>query len=89
MNEMLHIGFDTYVNLNKIKLISATDSEKLRRELKRRGIDKSSELLWDAANGKEIKSAVLLDDGMIIASAVNSETLFKRINGNFGNSSYK
>ena len=88
MIEMLHIGFDTYVNLNKIKL-SATDSEKLRRELKRRGIEKSSELLWDAANGKEIKSAVLLDDGMIIASAVNSETLFKRINGNFGNSSYK
>ena len=39
MIEMLHIGFDTYVNLNKIKLISATDSEKLRRELKRRGIE--------------------------------------------------
>ena len=53
---------------------------KLRREMKRREIDKGSVLFWNTAAGKETKSVILLDDGMLVASGVSSETLVKRFN---------
>lgn len=80
MNEFLHVGFDAFVNVAKVKLIAPADSEKLRREMKRREIDKNSMLFWNTALGKETKSVILLDDGMLVASGVSSETLVKRFN---------
>lgn len=80
MNEFLHVGFDAFVNVAKVRLIAPTDAEKLRREMKRREIDKCSVLFWNTAAGKETKSVILLDDGMLVASGVSSETLVKRFN---------
>lgn len=80
MNEFLHVGFDAFINVAKIRLIAPIDADKLRREMKRREIDKGSVLFWNAAAGKETKSVILLDDGMLVASGVSSETLVKRFN---------
>ncbi len=80
MNEFLHVGFDAFINVAKIRLIASIDADKLRREMKRREIDKGSVLFWNTAAGKETKSVILLDDGMLVASGVSSETLVKRFN---------
>lgn len=80
MNEFLHVGFDAFINVAKIRLIAPIDADKLRREMKRREIDKGSVLFWNTAAGKETKSVILLDDGMLVASGVSSETLVRRFN---------
>lgn len=80
MNEFLHVGFDAFINIAKVRLIAPADAEKLRREMKRREIDKSSMLFWNTASGKETKSVILMDDGMLVASGVSAETLVKRFN---------
>ena len=80
MNEFLHVGFDAFINVAKIRLIAPIDADKLRREMKRREIDKGSVLFWNTAAGKETKSVILLDDGLLVASGVSSETLVKRFN---------
>lgn len=78
MNRFLHIGFDAFVNVGRVKMIVQADAEKLRRELKKRNIERASSSFWDATCGKEVKSFLLLDDSIIIASAVSAETLIKR-----------
>jgi len=80
MNEFLHIGFDSYVNVRKVILITEMDSAKLRREMAKREIEKNSSKYWNASAGKEIKSVLLCDDGMFIASALGADTLIKRFN---------
>ena len=80
MNEVLHIGFDSYVNVNKVILIAEMDSAKLRREMTKRELEKNSPKFWNACGAKEIKSVVLCDDGMLITSALGADTLIKRFN---------
>lgn len=78
MNKFLNIGFDAFINTEKIILISSGDSEKIRREMKKRDIDKNSSKYWNACGGKEMKSVILMDDGMVVTSAVKSDTLASR-----------
>jgi len=80
MNEFLAIGFDAYVNLGKVRVISPTDPDKLRREMKKRNMEKSSPSFWDTSNGKGVKSLLVLDDGFLVTSALGTDTLFKRFN---------
>lgn len=79
MNEFLHIGFDAYVNVSKVILITEIDAAKLKKEMTKREIDKHSSKYWNASAGKDIKSVVLCDDGMFIASALGADTLIKRL----------
>ena len=78
MNDFLPIGFDAYVNVDKVKLISAIDADKLRREMKKRGIERNGDRFWDACSGKALKTLLLLEDGTIVISAIGSDTLIKR-----------
>ena len=80
MNDFLSIGNESYVNLSKVLLITEMDSGKLRREMIKREIDKNSPKFWNTGGAKEIRSVILCDDGMVIASPVNADTLIKRIN---------
>lgn len=80
MNELLHIGFDSYINVRKIVLITEMDAAKLRREMTKRDLDKNSAKFWNAGGAKEIKSAIICDDGMLVTSAIGADTLYKRFN---------
>lgn len=80
MNEFLHIGFDSYVNVSKVILIADMDSAKLRREMTKRDLDKNSPKYWNAGGAKELKSVILCDDGLLISSALGADTLVKRFN---------
>ncbi len=78
MIEFLNVGFEAYVNMSKIRIVAPTTAVKLRRDLKKRNLDRSSPQCFDATNGKEVKSIILLDDGSFVLSAINAETLAKR-----------
>lgn len=80
MNEFLHIGFDSYVSVSKIRIIASMDADKLRREMSKRNIDKNSSMFWNSGGSKEMKTVILCDDGMLITSALNADTLIKRLN---------
>lgn len=82
MIEFLHIGFDSYVCAGKIKMICQADNAKIKKELQRRKLDKGSPFFSDASCGKEPKALLILDDGMLVVSAIAAETLIKRISEN-------
>jgi len=78
INRFLHIGFDSYVDSEKIFLIAACDTDKIRREMKKRDIDKNSLSFWNACGGKEMRSVILMTDGMLVATSLNPDTLVSR-----------
>lgn len=78
MFEFLNVGYDVYINISKIRIIAPITATKLRKELKRRELDRSSPQCFDATYGKESRAIIILDDGGIIISATNAETLAKR-----------
>ena len=80
MHNFSPIGFNNYVCVKEIELIVAADAEKLRRFMKKMGVEKNTDMFCDATDGKPVKSCILLRSGKIIASAIGSETLAKRIN---------
>lgn len=84
MSNFLNVGFEFFVNSEKIRTIAQCNADKLRREIKKRQIDKTAMTYADATNGKEVRSMIVLDDNSIVVSALAAETLIKRnieING--------
>ena len=81
-NEMIHIGNSAFVPLDKIRVIIPADAGKVRRILKRKGIDQNSDRFWDTTSGLETRALIVLDNGMIVTSFVTSNAIVKRINQN-------
>lgn len=81
-NEMIHIGNSTFIPLDKIRVIVPADAGKVRRILKRKGIDQNSDRFWDTTSGLETRALIVLDNGMIVTSFVTSNAIVKRINQN-------
>ena len=80
MTEFINIGNGVFVNEDKIRIIMQADAGKVRRILNKKGLDKSSNLYWDAVGDKEIRSLIVLDDGMVVVSPVTSQSICKRKN---------
>lgn len=79
-NEMIHIGNSAFVPLDKIRVIIPADAGKVRRILKRKGIDQNSDRFWDTTSGLETRALIVLDNGMIVTSFVSANAIVKRIN---------
>lgn len=79
-NEMIHIGNSAFVPLDKIRVIIPADAGKVRRILKRKGIDQNSDRFWDTTSGLETRALIVLDNGMIVTSFVSANSIVKRIN---------
>ena len=77
-NLMLHIGNDNYVNLDKVKLITAANAEKVRKYRTDRKIDKDSVNFFNGSSEKETRSMVLFCDGSICTSSVSAKVLNER-----------
>ena len=82
VNEMIHIGNSAFIPLDKIRVIIPADAGKVRRILKRKGIDQNSDRFWDTTSGLETRALIVLDNGMIVTSFVTSNAIVKRINQN-------
>lgn len=81
-NEMVHIGNSAFVPVDKIRLIIPADASKVRRMLKRKGIDQNSDRFWDTTSGLETRALIVLDDGRLVTSFVTANIIVKRINLN-------
>ena len=79
-NEMIHIGNSAFIPLDKIRVIIPADAGKVRRILKRKGIDQNSDRFWDTTSGLETRALIVLDNGMIVTSFVSANSIVKRIN---------
>ena len=77
-NLMLHLGNDNYVNLDKVKLITAANAEKVRKYRSDRNIDKNSNAFFNGSSDKETRSMVLFCDGSICTSSVSAKVLNER-----------
>ena len=82
VNEMIHIGNSAFIPLDKIRVVVPADAGKVRRILKRKGIDQNSDRFWDTTSGLETRALIVLDNGMIVTSFVTSNAIVKRINQN-------
>ena len=77
---MLHLGNDNYVNMDKVKLITAANAEKVRKYRIERNIDKNSVNFFNGSSDKETRSMILFCDGSICTSSVSAKSLNERAN---------
>jgi len=82
MSEFINIGNDSFVNKDFVFFIKGTDSEKLKRTLKRYGIERKSERVWDAAPEREPRSMMVLNNGFVVTSFLSPQVIAKRANLN-------
>lgn len=78
-NRMVHIGNSSYINADKVSMIIPADAAKVRRILKKKGVDATSTLVWNATGDLETRSLIVLDDGKLITAFVSANALSKRI----------
>ena len=79
-NLFLPLGNDNYVNMDKVKMISGANAEKVRKYRNDRGIDKNSVDFFNGSSDKETRSMILFCDGSICTSSVSSKSLQERAN---------
>ena len=77
-NLFLPLGNDNYVNLDKVKLITAANAEKVRKYRTDRKIDKDSVNFFNGSSDKETRSMILFCDGSICTSSVSAKVLNER-----------
>ena len=79
-NLFLPLGNDNYVNMDKVKLITAANAEKVRKYRTDRKIDKNSNAFFNGSSDKETRSMILFCDGSICTSSVSAKSLQDRAN---------
>ena len=79
-NLFLHLGNDHYVNLDKVKLITAASAEKVRKYRNDWEIKKDSVDFFNGSSDKETRSMILFCDGSICTSSVSAKSLNERAN---------
>jgi regulator of extracellular matrix RemA (YlzA/DUF370 family) len=75
--KFIHIGFGYIVCANRIVGVFPTKAEQTKRMIR---YAKASETYVDMTRGRETKSFILLEDGMLISCAFNPLTVLKRLN---------
>ncbi|AYE35679.1 DUF370 domain-containing protein [Clostridium septicum] len=76
MNKLINVGYENTVNMEKVISITNAKSSPTRRMIQRA---KEKDLLVDATEGKKTVTAIVMESGHVILSAVRIETLKKRI----------
>ncbi len=74
--ELVHIGFGTFVALNRVLVIMPPESAPIKR-LIQEARDKN--LLIDATFGRKTKAVVVEDTGLVILAAIQPETIAARL----------
>ncbi|MEE3392729.1 MAG: DUF370 domain-containing protein [Lachnospiraceae bacterium] len=75
---LLSVGFGNYVNSDKITAVVKADTAPARRMVQQA---RETGTAIDASCGKKTKAVVITDNGQIVLSALNTETLSLRMQG--------
>lgn len=77
MKNFLHVGYGNYVAVAKIRGIYQVDTNPVKLKI---GVAKQNNTLEDLTKGKKTRSAIMMIDGTIVLSCLNTSTLIDRIN---------
>ena len=75
MKTLIHIGFGTMINVNKILAVLQPDSAPVKRMVQQ---GKEERTVVDATQGRKTKAVILMDNNRIILCALTPETLAAR-----------
>src|SRR5262249_49656576 len=73
---LLSVGFDNYVIASRVTAVVNCTSAPVRRMIQEY---RSSGRLLDATQGRRMRALLMLDNGCLVASALTTETLARRL----------
>ncbi len=73
--ELVHIGFNNIIVINRVIAIAAPNSAPTKRTIQE---GRNKGLLIDMTNGRRTKAVIITDSGHIILSALTPETIAGR-----------
>ena len=74
--ELIHIGFNNIIIMNRVIAIASPNSAPTKRTIQE---GRSKGLLVDMTNGRRTKAVIITDSGHIILAALTPETLAGRL----------
>lgn len=74
----INIGYGDMVQANRILSVTSPDTVATKRLL---AIAQENNLFQDSTFGRKPRAILWMDNGLFIASAVNTETIIQRIHG--------
>ncbi|MBQ2626653.1 MAG: DUF370 domain-containing protein [Eubacterium sp.] len=77
MSVLINIGFGNTVNNDKVLAVVGPDAAPVRRMV---GAAREDGMLIDATQGRKTKAVIILEDGRVLLSALQPETVTKRFN---------
>ncbi len=75
MSKLIHIGFGNIVNADKIISIVSPEAAPIKRMVQKAKEEGSS---VDATQGRKTKAVIVMENGMIVLSALLPETIGQR-----------
>lgn len=76
--ELLHVGFGNMVVARRVMAILVPDSLPMRR-LVREAREQGK--LLDASRGRKVRAILVLDEGIVVTSALHPSTIARRLEG--------
>ena len=76
MNKLIHIGFGNIVNADKIISIVSPDAAPVKRMVQKAREEGKS---VDATQGRKTKAVLVMENGMLVLSALLPETISMRL----------
>ena len=74
--ELIHVGFDHYLKLDKVVAVATPNSAPIKRMVQR---GKEERRYIDLTSGRRTKAVVVLDDGQVALVAITPETFAGRV----------
>ncbi len=78
MSRMINIGYGNVVNEDKILAVVRPEAAPIKRMV---AVAKDHETYVDATCGRKCKSVIVSEEGRIVLSALQHETIASRVNG--------
>jgi regulator of extracellular matrix RemA (YlzA/DUF370 family) len=75
MTELVHIGFENVLAMNRVLALLSPNQQPVKRLIREA---KDKDLLIDATHGRKIKAVIVLDTGHVTLAAVSPEAIVNR-----------
>lgn len=83
MSKLIHIGFGNIVNADKIISIVSPEAAPIKRMVQKAREEGTS---VDATQGRKTKAVIVMENGMLVLSALLPETISMRLSSESENS---
>jgi regulator of extracellular matrix RemA (YlzA/DUF370 family) len=82
MLRFLNIGYGNIVSAHRIIAIVSPESAPIKRLVQE---GREQNILLDATYGRKTRAVIIMDDGHIVLSPIQPDTISQRLNGNSSN----